>query len=205
MIDDHHAILFRSDSVSSFELPPTDRSLEVDNFFSERFGIDDARELVRKANISPSQTNLQLLVVRTNFITLEAQNALLKMLEEPPISTQFIFIIPLDFVVLPTLNSRFSKQTSAEVPTNSSNNKAFQIFLGSGYQERIASIDQATKKQDVAWQRSVKQGLIQYLIKLPVALAPSLRELEYVSRLLLTRGASNKMLLEHAALIIPIR
>ena len=43
MKDGHHAILIRTDSVSSFELPPPDKSVEVDSFFSEKFGVDDAK------------------------------------------------------------------------------------------------------------------------------------------------------------------
>ncbi|MFT7645038.1 MAG: hypothetical protein ACI9BF_000707 [Candidatus Paceibacteria bacterium] len=201
----HHAILYRAESVSSFELPPSNKSVEVDSFLCERFGIDDAKELIRKANISPSQSNRQLLVVRTNFVTLEAQNALLKMLEEPPISTQFTFILPIDFVVLPTLISRFSKQDSSQVSIIPSDSEVFQTFLGNGYKERIVSIEKATKKKDTAWQRSLKQGLIEYINILPMTDVPSLKDLEYISRLLLTRGASNKMLLEHAALTLPIR
>jgi len=198
-------MLYRADSVSSFELPKTDSTVEIDNLFTERFSVDDARELVRKANNRPSEANQQLLVVRTNFITLEAQNALLKVLEEPPQSTRFTFIVPCDFVVLPTLISRFSIQTSAENGLKAADNEAFQIFLAQRYKERLVSIDQSVKKQDVKWQRIIKQGLIQYVNKQSTICFDSIKELEYVTRLLLTRGASNKLLLEHAALTLPIR
>jgi len=81
----------------------------------------------------------------------------------------------------------------------------FKNFLLQGYKERLTSIDQASKKQDIAWQRSMKQGLIQYLNENTKLIASSLSELECVARLLLTRGASNKMLFEQVALILPIR
>ena len=205
MNNEHHAMLYQSDSVSAQEIPHNSNTVEIDSVFIERFGVDDARELVRKASNRPVEADQQLLVVRTNFITHEAQNALLKVLEEPPESTRFVFVVPRDFVVLPTLISRFSKQGLIENEVAPAENEPFQTFLGQGYKDRLASIDLAAKKQDVDWQRSIKQGLVGYVNKQTSTCLPSLKELEYVTRLLLTRGASNKMLLEHAAITLPIR
>lgn len=201
----HHAILYRADSVCSLELPEESENTEVDNFFTEKFGVKDARELVRKASNRPYETTRQLLVIRTNFITLEAQNALLKVLEEPPSSTLFAFVLPYDFVVIPTLDSRFCNQTIVVSDKKIPINETFQAFVEQGYKERLVSIEQAAKKKDVVWQREIKQGLTQYLKQQTSNSLHSLRELEFVVRLLLTRGASNKMLLEHAAMILPIR
>jgi hypothetical protein len=68
------------------------------------------------------------------------------------------------------------------------------------YSERLTVIDTALKKKDMLWQRAMKQGLIEYVAGCKDA---RLADLEYVARMLLTRGASNKMLLEHAALTLP--
>ena len=201
----HHAILCRADSVVDFELPLSDTTVEVSDFYSEKFGIDDARELVRKSNNRPLDADQQLLVVRTNFISLEAQNALLKVLEEPPVSTRFIFVVPQDFVVLPTLISRFSSESTVESNSVVVENEVFNTFLTQEYKDRLASIDVSAKKQDVGWQRSIKQGLAQHIKNQSSTNLDSLVGLEYVTRLMLTRGASNKMLLEQAALLLPAR
>lgn len=205
MSKEHHAMLYRASLVSEQELPPADITIEIDSVFVERFGVDDSRELVRKANNRPVEADQQLLVVRTNFITLEAQNALLKILEEPPESTRFIFVLPPEFVVLPTLASRFSEEVLSEDVAEVDQNEHFETFLNQDYKARLANIDASAKKKDVVWQRNIKQGLIQYVSSQSSRCSESLKELEYVTRLLLTRGASNKMLLEHAALMLPIR
>jgi DNA polymerase III delta prime subunit len=202
----HHAIIFRVDLVRSFLLPLSIFSDDVQEVCIDRFGIDDARELVKKAYSRPIEAVEQILVVRTDFITLEAQNALLKVLEEPPSSTKFVFVVPKDFIILPTLSSRFGEFFSKEknIVSETNQNIVFSEFMKNGYSERLSSIEQAIKKKDMEWQKSIKRGLIEYLEK-PFEISSSLKELEYSARLLLTRGASNKMLFEHVALILPTR
>jgi DNA polymerase III delta prime subunit len=202
----HHAIIFRVDMVRSFLLPLSIFSDDVQEVCIDRFGIDDARELVKKAYSRPIEAVEQILVVRTDFITLEAQNALLKVLEEPPSSTKFVFVVPKDFIILPTLSSRFGEFFSKEknIVSETNQNIVFSEFMKNGYSERLSSIEQAIKKKDMEWQKSIKRGLIEYLEK-PFKISSSLKELEYSARLLLTRGASNKMLFEHIALILPTR
>ncbi len=198
----HHATLIRSDSVCLHKITDTKLSAEVDDSYIARFGIDDARDLVRKAYNRPIESSEQTLVVRTDFVTLEAQNALLKVLEEPPQSTCFIFVVPEGFTVLPTLASRFNEVVLKKSSTEPSD--TFKEFLLQPYKDRLTSIDQSAKKKDVKWQSDIKQGLVQHLRK-ATKTDSSLQTLEYVARTLLTRGASNKMLLEHAALTLPTR
>ena len=195
----HHADLIYSGSVESEEIKNIGGECHELSF--ERFGIDDSRELVRRAYNRPSESDLMTLVVRTSFITLEAQNALLKVLEEPPVSTKFIFVLPQDFIVLPTLLSRFN--IVVEKNKASQSNEVFDEFLKSDIKDRLAAIDKSAKNKDSDWQRAIKQGLISHLYS--SSTDKSVESLEYAARTLLTRGASNKMLLEHAALILSAR
>ncbi len=194
----HHAVLVRTQSVASFV---TDLFVGADEFHSQEFdklGVDEAREIVVAAYNRPIESKSQTFVLRAHFITLEAQNALLKVIEEPPLSSRFVIVVPADFVVLPTILSR------CEVFLDSGEsvvNEVFSAFLSADVKTRLEQIETAQKKKDVAWQRSMKQGLIEY-VKTHAELAS---ELEYCARLLLTRGASNKFLFEHAALTIPAR
>lgn len=198
----HHATLVRANSVSSLVLPYTTQETEIYENHIPRFGIDDARALVKRAYQRPVEKREQVLVVRTDFISLEAQNALLKLLEEPPLSTKLVFVVPYEFSVLPTLISRFSEESIAG--QENITNDAFEIFINQSYKDRLAAIDQATKKKDVEWQQSIKRGLINLVAKGEVSQS-GLSECEYVARNLLTRGASNKMLLEQAALTLATR
>jgi len=203
MTSTHHATLIRSNFVSDFKLEDQQLESELNDVYVEKFGIDNARDLVRQAHQRPLEAKEKTILIRTEFITLEAQNALLKLVEETPESTRLIFVLPQDFILLPTLNSRFSFEQNAvglEVITN----EIFAEFLAAGYKDRISAIDAAIKQKNLNWQRSIKQGLLTLLEKRNNKVLPS-TELEYVSRTLMTRGASNKMLLEHIALILPPR
>ncbi len=199
----HHATLVRATSVSTVNFPELEKECEIQDQYFVRFGIDDARELVRMAYQRPAETGEQMLVVRTDFITLEAQNALLKILEEPPVSTRLTFIVPHGFSILPTLASRFGQESSLDEGEDESIG-LFQDFLKQSYGERLAAIEQSVKKKDTDWQRAIKRGLIDY-VSASKDKSTVRSELEYVTRTLLTRGASNKMLLEHAALALKAR
>ena len=167
-----------------------------------QFAIADVRALIATAHRRPAGVaQEQLLLVATEFITEEAQQALLKIIEEPPVSTRFVFIIPEGYSFLPTLESRFERQPSFTETTPS---ETFSDFIKAEYSERLSRIEESTKKKDQVWQADIKRGLMEYLKTASQTLsALQLKELEYVLRLLLTRGASNKFLLEHLALTLP--
>lgn len=197
----HHALIHRVCAPREFVFSAKG-NIEKQIINVEKFGIDDARELIRLAYQRPRGVGeQQLLLVQTDFITHEAQNALLKVLEEPPQSTEFIFIVPLDLAILPTLASRFQEVWS-EVHPGEKENHDLAEFLSQSYANRIATIEAKLKEGDIIWQRSIKRGLVEHLVsKKEYQRAP---DIEYVMRALLTRGAPNKMLLEHVAFILPV-
>ncbi len=197
----HHAVLISVPSPLEYEVP----GLEVgigSEYRLAQIGIDDVRKIISDAHRRPDNgSSERVLVVATQFITEEAQQALLKIIEEPPVSTRFIFVIPTGYNLLPTLESRFER---AEVTEEVLSTETFTTFLASTLAERLATIDVAVKNKNIVWQSEIKKGLHHYLRSLDVTVASveTLRDLEYVLRLLLTRGASNKFLLEHLALVI---
>ncbi len=201
----HHALLCRSDQVREAVVPTTNEGgIECRDIYIEQIGIDDVRVLTVYAYRRPTAGPTQTLVVRTELITHEAQHALLKLLEEPPESTRFIFVLATGVDLLSTLQSRFQETSlSRDNPTDSLSD-LFNDFASSQISDRLALIDVATKKKDVVWQRAMKQGL-RFLLQAPVSEPDCLEVLEYVASHLLTRGASNKMLLEQLALSLPAR
>lgn len=75
----------------------------------QRFGIDEARELRDRASsraLRQAEGGRRIFVIATPSITNEAQNALLKTLEEPPADAMFFFIVPAPQTLLSTLRSR---------------------------------------------------------------------------------------------------
>jgi DNA polymerase III delta prime subunit len=71
----------------------------------ETFGVDDARDIKRKQGVK-NFSGKQCFIIYATTITLEAQNALLKVLEEPTPETHFFICIPHEGTLLPTLLSR---------------------------------------------------------------------------------------------------
>ncbi|MBP6923960.1 MAG: hypothetical protein KBB78_00120 [Candidatus Pacebacteria bacterium] len=201
-MNSHHAVLFSSEAPLIATIDAYSAVPVTDQYRTAQFGIDDVRTLIINAHRRPDgETDTRTIIVATEFVTEEAQQALLKIIEEPPRSTMFVFIIPEGYSFLPTLESRFERVgTVSEIVDY----KAFASFKDASYGERMAQIEQATKQKDHIWQNAIKKGLIQYLKESAITLPKeTLSELEYVTRLLLTRGASNKFLLEHLALVLP--
>lgn len=71
-----------------------------------RFGADDAREIVERAALRPVGTSPRTFIIATPTLTAEAQNVLLKTLEESQGDSLFFLIVPTPQALLPTLLSR---------------------------------------------------------------------------------------------------
>lgn len=73
-------------------------------YVKNEFLLDDAKELVKEAYIAEAKT--KYLLVTAKSYRVEAQNALLKILEEPPRNIVFILMAPSKNAFLPTIRSR---------------------------------------------------------------------------------------------------
>jgi DNA polymerase III delta prime subunit len=198
----HHAVLVTSTTPLQYEVEQGMNIPPEAQYRLPQFGIGDVRALITAAHRRPlGDSAQQILLVATEFITEEAQQALLKIIEEPPVSTKFIFVIQEGYRLLPTLESRFARSEGPAIVYDTS---VFNSFKQASYAERLVQIEYATKNKDHAWQIAMKQGMTEFLISKRRELTGDvLSELEYVLRLLLTRGASNKFLFEHLALTLP--
>lgn len=70
----------------------------------DEFKVDDAKKVMKEAYIAEESTKHLIIVAPTYRI--EAQNALLKLLEEPPRNIVFILIAKSKTALLPTIRSR---------------------------------------------------------------------------------------------------
>lgn len=193
----HHAHLLLVANPDTYELPPAADNSERKVLRVALVGIDTVRELVQTAHRRPANDAEFLEVVLVaNKITLEAEQALLKVTEEPPSSTRFIFIFPQGTALLPTLRSRFQISTETEYSAT----EAFTEFQQATITVRLALIEAAQTKKDTEWQAAIKSGLLAFLAtKTIVADEHDLATLQLVSTTLGTRGAMNKWLLEALA------
>ncbi len=76
----------------------------VIGFIEDVFKLEHAKAVVAEAYISESQT--KYLLLGSKSFGIEAQNSLLKLLEEPPRNIEFIIISPTKSNLLPTVRSR---------------------------------------------------------------------------------------------------
>lgn len=202
----HHAYLCRVSIVKPESIEPFITSLEVSevNYITlKNFGISDVRTLTEKAFIRPQIGSIQLIVVCINSITIEAQQALLKLLEEPPVSTAFVFCVSNTMYLLPTLLSRFQLTVVTVDVTNDTISPSFSDFILLSVPERFNEITLRLAAKDTKWVEEIKDGLLGQLVKHGSIIPPeSVALLFWIAEHLQTRGASNKLLLEELALTI---
>lgn len=72
----------------------------------ETIGISDVREFQKKAYLKPYKSPQKIVCLLANELTHESQNAMLKILEEPPNNTIIIVSVPNKDLILPTILSR---------------------------------------------------------------------------------------------------
>lgn len=175
----------------------------------QNFTIDDARELKSRAETRPvTSTGKKIFILMMNGITVEAQNALLKLLEEPNERSHFFLIIPSAHLLLSTVKSRVQLIGFAggKGLNNDETLKAAKNFIDCAPQKRLdlvkALMDEITKekktKQDAidflnALQESIHEKGVKKNVK---ALESVLLAGKYAN----DRAPSMKMLLEYVAL-----
>ena len=110
------------------------------------FGVADSREIKDFQSKKPIAGDKKILIIKTDFMTREAQNALLKIFEEPTENTHFFLIMVSAETLLPTLKSRLTiiKHLEALPPNQIFGGKAAKCsvekFLEANIAERFELI-----------------------------------------------------------------
>ena len=176
----------------------------------DTFGIKESRLLFEMQSRRSLSGGRKFFLISTNTITTEAQNALLKVFEEPTENTHFFLIMPSATPLLQTLQSRLSFVSLKKDGTDLSKNSFAALardFKKAGVAERLkiakkladAYADEEYTKADIisflsevervsfkGWSREhISRNNIQSVIDAKKYLSPS--------------GASVKMILEGVA------
>jgi DNA polymerase III delta prime subunit len=185
------------------------------DFFNRRyanFTIDDARELRSGHEMMPvSASGKKIFIMAMDGITVEAQNALLKLLEEPAGYAHFFMIIPSAHLLLPTVRSRIrfieigNGRTGGEMLISEEAKK----FLKMPPAKRLESVKSLTDdikdgkktKKDAIDLLNAVQSLV-YEEKGVVKGRRPLEAIETARRYMDDAAPSLKMLLEYVALNI---
>ncbi len=179
----------------------------------QNFTIDDARILKSEHEKKPvSAEGKKIFIVTMNGITVEAQNALLKLLEEPADYAHFFIIIPSAHLLLPTVKSRLSlleiKDDRNLVRHDEvESTKIISEFTKASVSKRMEIIKNLI--DDISKEKKVKQEAIDFLDNLEHFIyerdgvqkgKPILEALNLARKYAGDRSPSFKMLLEYVAL-----
>ncbi len=168
------------------------------------FGIDEARDLTMKAVLRPVAGGRRYFLIVVDAITAEAQNALLKTLEETPGDAMFIFIHPVPQTLLPTVRSRAQMVRLGESAEESMIDA--RQFLNATPAKRLDMLKPILEKGDD--ERRDFGAIIEFLSSLERELdgvkrsASALHAVYRARRYIGDRGALVKPLLEQVALLI---
>ena len=192
----HHASLYTSRN----SLPDLSHIDKVDfvEVIEPKLSIGTVRRLIDQAYTQPlNPGGKRAIVVVAEQINVEAQNALLKVLEEPPEHTSFHFVISDHARLLPTLLSRFE----AFSDTAETEITVAKDFIKLPIGQRLELVAEKTSAKDVAWQQNLVSGLEQLCLEKELSNEVAL-EVIFIKKYLQGPGASAKMLLEHLALAV---
>lgn len=165
---------------------------------TERLSIDDARSIIRRAMERPFTGTSLIFFIGFHSATLEAQNALLKLLEEPPLTAVFHIVVSHEEVLIGTVQSRLMHEESPV--TVSGKSSSYDEFVSAPYRERLKQVEKAVKEKDSAWFESTLQELER--VAKEKKDKRLMKEILMVRSVVDTAGASKKMLFEHLALVV---
>ncbi len=159
------------------------------------FGVDDARALAERA-ITKAFVGKKVFFIAPEKITLEAQNAMLKTLEEPMANTHFFLVARDEHVIIPTLRSRLGL---VRLESETGDLKEVQKFLKLSVKDRLTFVKKFVDKEE-----NLSAFLDELLLELR-GKDGSVEALAQVYKMRLVsddRGASPRLILEHLALVL---
>lgn len=124
---------------------------------TQSIGIEDIKQMQKKVFLKPIKSEQKAIIIdEAELLTIEAQNALLKILEEPPAHTFIILSTTTKETLLPTILSRCQIMQLAE-ETNKISDKEkteLQTFIQElpkwGIGERLKKAEQLAKDKEKA-------------------------------------------------------
>lgn len=177
------------------------------------FSVADARRVTELASGAPFKGESKVLIIAAGRAYHEAQNALLKLFEEPPAGAYLFLIMPSLGGLLPTLRSRVvelgarAASQGAEIP------EAVTAFITATKEKRSALIKKLASGKDEEERREHRAEAIAIVNGIEAAayaaqkrgdkVAALLSDIATFRTYLYDRSAPVRMILEHLALVIP--
>ncbi len=209
----HHAYLLLGKEehifpilVDFFESKVGIKSKGNPDFWSAEFstlGIEEGRLIKERQSMTSFGGGLKIFIISADSITFEAQNALLKVFEEPTSKTHFFIILPSIEALLPTFLSRVSLHRYE----NKEEDIFPKEFLKATSTERVALLQKMIERKNRGEALSFLNGLEKTLRASKKELTKDdifvFEEIMKCRGYLSLRSPSFKTILEYVALIIP--
>lgn len=181
----------------------------------ESFTMDDSSEIKDWHSRRGISGGKKVCIIATKFINREAEQTLLKIIEEPGENTHFFIVVPDVSVILPTIISRTHTIKTKQLVDNDLRKKV-STFISSSAKARIDQVAKIVKdnkdEENSAKLRFYATTFVNELEKVFYKTFKKnksdkktqffLDELQKAREYLSTPGASVKMILEHLALVI---
>ncbi len=178
------------------------------------FSVEDARRVADTVAGAPFAGEHKVVIIAARRVYHEAQNALLKLFEEPPPRTYLFLILPSLGSLLPTLRSRVQVlnthvgRTTSYIPEG-----AAEEFMKASKEKRSALIKKLTSGKDEEERRENREEAIAIMngieavahekLKRGGETATLLSDIATLRGHLYDRSAPVRMILEHLSFVIP--
>ena len=213
----HHAYLWTGDIETGItaaltygeqhlDLSPT-ANPDVVVYRYSHFPVEDARRIVSAASQAPLKEH-RLIVIAAERLFHEAQNALLKVFEEPAEGTTLVLVVPAEGQILPTLRSRLITLPGEKVA------QELHPFIEAKEEERkkmiVKLLDRAKSDKDEEKQAARAEAIriIEDLTRVVHAQRGDITLLTELNRflpILHERSAPLKLIFEHLLIVLPKR
>mgnify|MGYP000204835907 CR=1 FL=1 len=219
----HHAYFIAGDgeegiakahafAASELSLDPVGNP-DVITFRYDLFSVDDARAIIDSANRMPLRGDKKLIVIGAKRLFHEAQNALLKTFEEPPLGTYLILVVPSEGAIITTLRSRLLAlpEEGSEAPLKG---EEFLNATQVGREKIIEKILARAKKNEPEEKQAARIEALSFVQELVRATYETkrtddsiafLQDLNAFVPILHERSAPLKPILEHLLIAAPKR
>ncbi|MDP2665046.1 MAG: hypothetical protein Q8P23_00115 [bacterium] len=234
----HHAFVIEAEAEKGIEVAQAwvEKELKMKiesnpDIVVMRYGllsVEDARRVSELAAGAPFAGEHKVVIIAASRAYHEAQNALLKLFEEPPKGTYLFLIMPSLGGLLPTLRSRVQVLKSQISNLKSQTSTKHEInpaeeFLKASKEKRSAMIKKLTSGKDEEERRELREeaiaivnGIEEIAYKrrgdtlqqgvtspFPRGVTSLLNDIAILRTHLYDRSAPVRMILEHLSLVIP--
>ena len=188
------------------------------DFVTLRFGlfsVEDARRVTELASSAPFVGEHKVVIITASRAYHEAQNALLKIFEEPPVGVYLFFVLPSLGGLLPTLRSRvqvLNPYLDVGRLTSHTLGGIAEEFIKASKEKRSAMIKKLTSGKDEEEKREFREEAIAIVNGIETVAYMSgrgtsrhrelLEDIQVLRGYLHDRSAPVKMILEHLSLVL---